>query len=371
MDETPVKNTDGIVPSHHKNTATTAGDKSESVVEKVSKSLRGKRLRKMGDSSHQGEGRAAGTHAPPGGENADCLELLFSSDALPSHSTPVAAKKRSSKESRGPRHSPARDQEAEGAPEALSNKLSSFTYRPRERLAHGGAQSGPSEPARSDRADRAPFPESGVGKVLSAIGALRDPGFQEEAAASAKQAKKSDKRTGERSRDTERPAEGGKVFQKLRRKATAEERDDLPEGPGVRGKGGAAAGEEAGEEERRRQQLLQRLSSATAGEQLPTPPRATVAPSTLAKLSRFSFTGSPEERPAKPEVTVCERTNSETGQGHDLDPGHAGNNPKKRKCFEFGSKSILPGQSLFSSSLVDDGELDVDWEEESSKRAKV
>ncbi|XP_061099160.1 DNA helicase MCM9 [Conger conger] len=392
MDETPakntdeagpsnLKNTDEAGPSNLKNTATTARDKSESVVEKVSKSLRGKRLKKISDSSHQEKGNTAAAQAPPGGENADCtdnLELLFSSDALPSHSTPIAVKKQSLKKSRAPHDSLTEDREAletMGAPEALRTKLSSFTFRPRERLAHGEGHSSPPERALGDRVDGDPK-TAGEGRGVSANGALRDAGFQGEPATLAKLTKKSEERNSERNRASERPAEGSKVCKKLRHKATPEEKAYLPEGSGGQG-GRNEGGDSAGDEEQRRQQLLQRLSLATAGEQphqgpqAPQPPRASVASSTLAKLSRFSFAGSSEERPGKPEATVCERANSEMGRGHDLAPGHDGNNPRKRKCFEFGSKSILLGQSLFGSSVIDDGELDVDWEEESSKRAKV
>ncbi|KAJ8275120.1 hypothetical protein COCON_G00097450 [Conger conger] len=327
------------------------------------------------------KGNTAAAQAPPGGENADCtdnLELLFSSDALPSHSTPIAVKKQSLKKSRAPHDSLTEDREAletTGAPEALRTKLSSFTFRPRERLAHGEGHSSPPERALGDRVDGDPK-TAGEGRGVSANGALRDAGFQGEPATLAKLTKKSEERNSERNRASERPAEGSKVCKKLRHKATPEEKAYLPEGSGGQG-GRNEGGDSAGDEEQRRQQLLQRLSLATAGEQphqgpqAPQPPRASVASSTLAKLSRFSFAGSSEERPGKPEATVCERANSETGRGHDLAPGHDGNNPRKRKCFEFGSKSILLGQSLFGSSVIDDGELDVDWEEESSKRAKV
>ena len=372
-DETPFKNIDEAGPSNRKNTATTARDKSESVVEKVSKSLRGKRLKKIGHSTHQGEGVVAEIQARSGGENADRtdnLELSFSVDALPSHSTPVAVKKRSSKKSRAPHDRPTGGREApepEGPPEALRTKLSSFTFRPRDRLAHGEGHSGPPERVLGNGAGRDPVSGSGDRRGVSANRALGDAGFEEEAAVSVKQTKKSEERNGERKRDTERPAEGSKVCKKLRSKAAAEKQAHLPEGSGDRGKR-SEGGVSAGYEEQRRRQLLQRLSLSTAGAQPPQPqtPRATVASSTLAKLSHFSFADSSEERPGKPEATA----RLETGQGHDLAPGHDGNNPRKRKCFEFGSKSILPGQSLFSSSLIDEGELDVDWEEESSKRAK-
>ncbi|XP_035276750.1 DNA helicase MCM9 [Anguilla anguilla] len=385
-DEAPVKNTDEAVPSNRKNTPAAARDESDSVVEKVSKSLRGKRLKKISDSSQQEEGRAAEMSGTSGGGSADCtdnLELLFSSDAPPSHSTPVAAKKRSSKKSRAPHDFPAEDRgapETEGAPEALRTKLSSFTFRPRERMAHGEHHSSPPERALGDGVYRDPVPgpgeeTTGKGRGVSADGALGGAGFQEEAAVPAGQAKKpegnSEKRSG-----TEQPAEGSRALKKLRHKATPEEKDHLPAGSGDRGEGRegrAPAGDEGGAQEQRRLQLLQRLGGAAPGGQPthPQTPGARVAPATLARLSRFSFTACSEEGPEKPEAAVSERASSETGQGRDPAPGHDGSNPRKRKCFEFGSKSILPGQSLFSSSVVDDEDLDVDWEEESSKRAKV
>ncbi|KAJ8355910.1 hypothetical protein SKAU_G00187040 [Synaphobranchus kaupii] len=321
--EAAVKNADEAVPSDRKNTAATASDKSNCVLEKVSKGLRGKRLKKISDSSQQGEGRAVEMRAPSGGGNEDCadnLELL-----------------------------------------------------PRERLAHGEHHSSPPEKGVGDRAvPRSGEETPGEGRGFSANGALRGAGFQEVAAVPAERTKKSDEGNGERKRDTERPAEGSSVCKKLRRKVTSAEKDCLS--VGSRDQGERSEGlVSAGDKEQRRQQLLQRLSGATAGDRTaqPQPPRAKVSSSTLAKLSHFSFTASSEDRPGNPEASACERTSSETGEGRDLAAGHAGSNPRKRKCFEFGSKSIFPGQSLFSSSVIDDGDLDVDWEEESSKRAKV
>ncbi|KAJ8270724.1 hypothetical protein GJAV_G00118540 [Gymnothorax javanicus] len=178
-------------------------------------------------------------------------------------------------------------------------------------------------------------------------------------------------------RDSERPLEGSNACKKLRRKAAPEEKDCWPEvfsDLGEKSDGQALVGDEAGSAELRRKELLQRLSSTAAGEQplLPQAPKTKVAPSTLAKLSRFSFAGLAEEQQERPETTDYERgTSSERGQDRDRAPGHGGTNPGKRKCFEFGSKSILPGQSLFSTSVIDDGELDVDWEAESTKRPKL
>ncbi|KAJ8396236.1 hypothetical protein AAFF_G00021030 [Aldrovandia affinis] len=363
-DEGPVKSTDTPAPKN------TAANKSDSVLLKVSKSLRGKRLRKISDSFQREEDSTAEMGVASAAGNEDDLELFFSSDALPSHSTPVAAKKRSSKKSSAP-HDVQDAPETDGAPEALRSKFSSFTFRPRERLAHSERHSSVPHLEEDDRAVPGLGEETpGQGGDVSANRALRGAGFPErQNAIPERQTEKSDEGNKERQRDTEGPAEGSSVSKKLRRKVMSEAKGFLSEGSrdqGERREGSAPAGVK----EHRGQQLLKRLSGAAAVAQ-PEASTTTVASSTLAKLSRFSFTASTDEQP---EVSVCESANAETSEGRVLATGHTGSNPRKRKCFEFGSvgsKGIFPGQSLFSSSVLDDEDLDVDWEEESSKRAKV
>ncbi|KAM9779186.1 DNA helicase MCM9 isoform X2 [Syngnathus typhle] len=85
--------------------------------------------------------------------------------------------------------------------------------------------------------------------------------------------------------------------------------------------------------------------------------KSTVTASTLAKLSRFSFTGTTERTtPAQTENCV----------------------KMKRKCFDFDPPtSALCGlKSVFNTSLFDSGEsiddiLDTDWDKEVAKKAKV
>ncbi|KAJ8270725.1 hypothetical protein GJAV_G00118550 [Gymnothorax javanicus] len=96
MDQASIIAADEASLPRIKNTANTLGEKSETVVEKVSKSLRGKRLKKISGNCGPPDGETVEMRAPSGGGNEDCVdqfEQLFSSDALPSHSTPVAAKK--------------------------------------------------------------------------------------------------------------------------------------------------------------------------------------------------------------------------------------------------------------------------------------
>ncbi|XP_037101417.1 DNA helicase MCM9 isoform X1 [Syngnathus acus] len=85
--------------------------------------------------------------------------------------------------------------------------------------------------------------------------------------------------------------------------------------------------------------------------------KSTVTASTLAKLSRFSFTGT-MERTTPAQTENCGKM--------------------KRKCFDFDPPtSALRGlKSVFNTSLFDSGEsiddiLDTDWDKEVAKKAKV
>ncbi|TRY58190.1 hypothetical protein DNTS_017406 [Danionella cerebrum] len=117
-------------------------------------------------------------------------------------------------------------------------------------------------------------------------------------------------------------------------------------------------------------------------------PRRKVASSTLAKLSKYSFTGSSEEKTAEEitpapavETDLCRKspssqsrksTSSEvkltTAQAEDermeVSDGqkeHGRNGESKRRCFEFSSGGLLKGLSLFSASVLEDDDLDADW----------
>ncbi|KAG9347498.1 hypothetical protein JZ751_005065 [Albula glossodonta] len=379
-DEGPVKTADEAASAGHENTVEAPRDKSVSIVEKVSRSLRGKRLKKLNDSSQLGEGSAVEIRDVSVTRNEghrEDLEPLFSTDALPSHSTPMPVKKPSFKKSSAPPNHPFSDwdtMETKGGPEDLQSKLSSFTFRPRERLAHREVHS--SAPLVNDSAVSGQGEETSTEwRGLTENRALSDAGFTEKEAAVPEEErprKRFDRSNSEKQMDTMQPAEGSSISRKLSHKAASEAKDYLSEGSCDQGKKNESLAA-AEVKEHRRQQLLQRLGSVTTMDQpaQPKPSCATVCSSTLAKFSRFSFTASSDKTSELPEVSVCERTNPGTS---DLASGHAGSNPRKRKCFEFGSvgsKGILLGQSLFSSSVIDDSDLNVDWEEECSKRAKV
>ncbi|KAI1897496.1 hypothetical protein AGOR_G00083870 [Albula goreensis] len=379
-DEVPVKTADEAASAGHENTVEAPRDKSDSIVEKVSRSLRGKRLKKLNDSSQLGEGSAVEIRDVSVTRNEghrEDLEPFFSTDALPSHSTPMPVKKPSFKKSSAPPNHPFSDwdtMETKGGPEDLQSKLSSFTFRPRERLAHREIHG--SAPQVNDRAVSGQGGETSTEwRGLTENRALSDAGFTEKEAAipeEQRQRKRFDRYNSEKQIDTMQPAEGSSISRKLSHKAASEAKDYLSEGSCDQGKKNESLAA-AEVKEHRRQQLLQRLGSVTTMDQpaQPKPSCATVCSSTLAKFSRFSFTASSDKTSEQPEVSVCERTNPGTS---DLASGHAGSNPRKRKCFEFGSvgsKGILLGQSLFSSSVIDDSDLNVDWEEECSKRAKV
>lgn len=185
--------------------------------------------------------------------------------------------------------------------------------------------------------------------------------------------------------------------------------------------------------QQKRQQLLSRPSSMAPGEnrttsttptEPPPPPlqpdqsKPTVAASTLAKLSSFSFTTTKDQEVTTPKTTptsgaqvtssielkaghqdtrtqaitniqqrtgtqakastedrtetsVSEDKNFQTFNSKGQNPaGDSAVNPKKRKCFELGSKGLFSGLSMFSSNF-DEDDLSVDWDEESGKKTKM
>ncbi|KAF7645261.1 hypothetical protein LDENG_00207330 [Lucifuga dentata] len=160
------------------------------------------------------------------------------------------------------------------------------------------------------------------------------------------------------------------------------------------------------------------LSTPNADHPAPAQPaHRKFAPSAAARLSRFSFTGSTDPKhsaqtnettatstplqktagcsghyrdkkkdvdsPAGSQSTAKTQTVAERGNmtlksqeteatqaaehGSSVGKLHA---VKKRKCFALGAGSLLFGSSLFSSEFSDDV-LNVDWDQEVSKRAKV
>ncbi|XP_043074629.1 DNA helicase MCM9 isoform X1 [Puntigrus tetrazona] len=126
------------------------------------------------------------------------------------------------------------------------------------------------------------------------------------------------------------------------------------------------------------EQLLSRLAPGSVDKHPQSPPRtdhpkAKVASSTLARLSRFSFTGKtvPGTDEGRENASTqsgdnrtAVRSANERTENRDGQEEARGNTTKKRRCFELGSggpAGFLKGLSLFSSSVIDDEDLDADW----------
>ncbi|KAM9154414.1 DNA helicase MCM9 isoform 1-T1 [Pangshura tecta] len=96
-----------------------------------------------------------------------------------------------------------------------------------------------------------------------------------------------------------------------------------------------------------------------------------VCSSTLAKLSRFSFTSPPESKSENP-PSLHVTSNSKESQGLPLKT-HSASTSSKRKCFGLGNasnKNVVTGKSLFSIPDLDDATLDFDWDEEIRKNPR-
>ncbi|XP_036438592.1 DNA helicase MCM9 [Colossoma macropomum] len=380
-------------------------ERTSSVVEKSSKKLRAKRLKGMSrDPLQREEKNTEGGRTDTG----DDLEQMFSPGRFPSHSTPMAGKKQPSKGKAASLSVPVVEQQAESG-DNMRNQLSSFTFRPRERMVHAN--------------DSGIANNENFTKVNEGDGSKSDARQPTELQRKGKEWEES-----ENHMLYKQPAEGSSASKKLRQRVEAEVRE-LPS---------EELHKERGSEnvEHKRQQLLQKLSSVASGEPKSAsdkPPVALqgtrhpktlkVASAALAKLSRFSFVSTEEKTvektttaPGQPQPlpvskddvmekasstveSAQTRTVEETREQRNANPqmlmnpttesgaktsrrkpewsggvqgdGEQSVNPKKRKCFELGTAGhtgLLSGFSFFSSSIIDDEALDVDWEEESSKR---
>uniref|UniRef100_A0A9J8BLG5 DNA helicase n=1 Tax=Cyprinus carpio carpio TaxID=630221 RepID=A0A9J8BLG5_CYPCA len=334
----------------------------EAVVEKGSKKLRAKRLKEMKASLPLSKERVLG-------ETGDDLEEIFS------HSTPKTGKKPSKR--KNTTISPP-DIRAESG-EDLRSKLTNFTFKPRERITHA---------------------DQSVAKASAKVAVHKG------AKPTTPQTPETRAESGNRS-SSHHPAEGSRANEKpglgtynKTKDISSKVLNDV-----------STAQEETSEDIEPQQQLLSRLNSLTPGENNgntnkhpQSPPRTDhpkvkVASSTLATLSRFSFTGSSEENtgdktvpatnsstnkvPANPLSEDQENTSTQTRKNITIDckvttmqtgnmrtelsdrQEEAGENAtKKRRCFELGSggpAGLLKGFSLFSSSVIDDEDLDADW----------
>lgn len=345
----------------------------EAVVERGSKKLRGKRLKEMKAALLLNEETVLG------GTDDDVF----------SHSTPMTGKKPSKRKNTA-MSLPDIDQEADFRPESgedLRRRLTNFTFKPRERMCH---------------ADQSVVNSNTSAKVA----------VQEGAKPSAPQMR--DKQAERNQSSSLPPAEGSRANNMLRLGTRNKNKDVSSEVLNDE----STAQKGTFEDTEHQQQLLPRLNSVSPGknngytnkhrQSLPKTdhPKTKVASSTLDKLSRFSFTGLAEEKtgdetiPAPPEPqeaingstnkvatsTVFEdqeitstqiRTNITTDvKSSALQTGNTRTEPsdrqeefrenvsKKRRCFELsseGSAGLLKGFSLFSSSVIDDEDLDADW----------
>ncbi|XP_016353274.1 DNA helicase MCM9-like [Sinocyclocheilus anshuiensis] len=330
----------------------------EAVVERGFKKLRAKRLKEM---------KASLLHN---------LEKMFS------HSTPKTGKK-STKRKNTAMSPPDIDQEADFRAEIgedLRSKLTNFTFKARDRMTHA---------------------DQSVAKASAkvAVHEVAKPTVPQKPEKRAQRGNQSSSRP---------PAEGSRATKTLRlgrHNKTKEVSSEVLNDESTAQKG-------TSEDTEHQQQLLSRLNSLSPGEnngntnkhplspQRTDHPKVKVASSTLAKLSRFSFTGSSEEMtrdkiiPAtqmaingstskvpmnllseeqentstqtrKNITTDAKTTTMQTGnmrtEPSDRQEDSGENATKKRRCFELDSAGLLKGFSLFGSSVIDDEDLDADW----------
>lgn len=340
----------------------------EAVVERGSKKLRGKRLNEMKADLLLTEERVLGG-------TDDDLEKVFS------HSTGKKHSKRKNTTISFPDMDQGDDFRAESG-EDLRRTLTKFTFKPRERMSY---------------ADQSVANANTSAEVAVQLTA---PQMREKQA--------------ENQSSSLPPAEGSRANKTLRlgtHKKTKDVSLEVLNDESTAQKG-------TFEDTEHQQLLLSRLNSLSPGEnngntnkhpQSPPKtdhPKTKVASSTLAKLSRFSFMGSAEEKtedktiPAPPDaqvaingstnkvptstvsedqentstqtrknmITDVKTTTLQTGnmrtEASDRQEEFRENASKKRRCFELssgGPAGLLKGFSLFSSSVIDDEDLDADW----------
>lgn len=351
---------------------------SSSVVQKISKKLRTKRLKEMNSERSENEGKNTEDERL----NTDHPS---SPHRLPCHSTPMLDRTRPSKR-KATSISPSIKEQSKS--ENLQVNLSSFTFRPRERITRADQASG------SNLAPKTYEKNLKVGKdqIL--------------------QTKRLEKKEKEKKKNqcSEQPAEGSSVCKKLRIRVQAEVREIPSDKSQERNR-------TADDAEHKRQLLVHSLCSATPDEPdssvQPHRPKPRVASSTLAKLSTFSFVPSPEENTSQnPTAAPTQKNTTPVSKGSVMEKDastvesartrtatveqnssmnsttetcpkmsrpHARTemcedqsaSSSKRKCFELNSArpgGLFSGLSFFGSSFVDDEALDVDWEEESRKK---
>lgn len=103
-------------------------------------------------------------------------------------------------------------------------------------------------------------------------------------------------------------------------------------------------------------------------ETLNSPNTNKVSSDTLAKLARFSFVPRHESKPDRP-ASFNTNSNDKERPGQQLKT-QAESAGCRRRCFELGKASTVPGKSLFSITDFDDSVLDLDLDEEFKEKFK-
>lgn len=353
-----------------------AREDSTSVVQKISRKLRTKRLKEINSEHSENDG----TNAADEKLNPD---QSLTPHKRPCPSTPMVDRKRSSKRKAKSCSPPVMEQTESD----LQVDLSSFTFRPRERMTHAEQASGSN-----------PAPK--MGKRVNKI----EPG-------QILKTKRKEKKEKENLQNQchKQPAEDSSVCKKLRVRVQAEVGAISSVEPRARKRTTDGT-------EHKCQKLVHSLSSDTPTEPnssaQPYQPKPNVASSTLARLSSFSFVPSPEQKTSQnPTAAPTQENNTPVSKDRvmekDADTAESTHtssetvtqkssmnsatqtcqkevsphartemceeqsaSSSKRKCFELSSArpgGLFSGLSFFSSSVVDDDALDVDWEEESRK----
>ncbi|XP_028970565.2 DNA helicase MCM9 isoform X3 [Esox lucius] len=299
------------------------------VVQKVSQKLRDKRLREMAHVPRQGEDTVGGDTCRDLIDDLEQASSIGSSHwPLPSHSTPIAGKKCNSKKNKVPGDCWSGDQDSsdtvEAVGEELQSKFTGFTFKPREKMTYP-------KPLRCDT-DISDLNTENTGLRRKAKTPNRD---NHETAPSERQKAGTVEEKSERRQCKDRPAEDGRTSKKLRQSVQSKGKQfplaqciPSPEVRGHREGSGVDHGTElcgassvAPCENRTR----------STGPEPPPPPlhpdltKPTVAPSTLAKLSRFSFSTTKDQSVTAPTTTLS----SELKAGHQNTEIRAITNPQQ------------------------------------------
>uniref|UniRef100_A0A8B9RG44 DNA helicase MCM9 n=1 Tax=Astyanax mexicanus TaxID=7994 RepID=A0A8B9RG44_ASTMX len=394
-----------------------------SVLEKSSKKLRAKRLRGMSREPLQREEETAEDGRTDAGDD---LEQMFYPDRFPSHSTPVAGKKQPSK-----RKAPSLDvpvielqstDKAESG-EDLRSKLSCFTFRPRERMEHAN-QIGCATSANNETlptVDKGERSKSGTEakhpteqKNLKKVQESEHCDFSKQPAEGSSASKKLRQRVEAEvrelpSEELSREESGGsknvehkhqQLLQKLSGltsgavKSVPSIPPQTPSPPTIHKVASSTlaklsrfsfiSSEEKSQEKSSTASTGQKPKASPVSEDSVMEKASSTAESKQSDTAVTTVEDRKQQKNTNPQPIMNSATESAEKSAR---PHTAGTKtgdcgaapavgeqlviPKKRKCFDLGSAGPagpFSGFSFFSSSIADDEELNVDWEEESGKR---